>query len=61
MAGALGVQFGGRNVYGGVAELRARIGDPVTPCCLSNIPVALQLMGLACGFVVMMLLGWVMW
>lgn len=61
MAGALGVQFGGRNVYGGEAELRARLGDPITPCCVSHIPVALHLMGLACGILVMVLLGGVMW
>jgi adenosylcobinamide-phosphate synthase len=61
MAGALGVQFGGRNVYGGEAELRARLGDSITPFCVSHIPVALHLMGLACGILVMVLLGGVMW
>jgi adenosylcobinamide-phosphate synthase len=61
MAGALGVQLGGRNVYGGVAEMRPILGDPVTSCCVSHIPVALEIMGLACGMLVLILLGWMLW
>jgi len=61
MAGALGVQLGGCNVYDGVVEERARLGDPVTPFCASHIPVARQLMGLTCGILVILLLGWVLW
>lgn len=61
MAGALGVQFGGCNVYEGVAEMRPILGDPVTYCCVSHIPVALEIMGLACGMLVLILLGWMLW
>jgi adenosylcobinamide-phosphate synthase len=61
MAGALGVQLGGRNVYGGVAEIRPVLGDPVTSCRVSHIPVALEIMGLAYGMLVLMLLGWMLW
>lgn len=61
MAGALGVQLGGDNVYGGVREVRVRIGDPITSCSIGHIPVALQVMGLAYGIVVMGIMGWVMW
>ncbi|MCA9422880.1 MAG: cobalamin biosynthesis protein, partial [Nitrospira sp.] len=61
MAGALGVQLGGNNMYGGVPEARARLGDPMSPCSLSLIPVALQVMGLAYGILLVGLMGWVMW
>lgn len=61
MAGALGVQLGGCNVYDGVVEGRARLGDPVTLFCASHIPVALQLMRLTCGILIIVLLGWVLW
>ena len=61
MAGALGIQLGGRNMYGGVVEQGAVLGDPVTPLCVSHIPVALQLMGLSCGILVMVLLVWILW
>jgi adenosylcobinamide-phosphate synthase len=61
MAGALGVQLGGRNQYDGVAEQRPTLGDPVTPLSVSHIPVALHLMVMACGFLVIILLGWMMW
>jgi adenosylcobinamide-phosphate synthase len=61
MAGALGVQLGGGNVYGGVREVRARLGDPITTCSMALIPVALQVMGIACGILFMGIMGWVMW
>lgn len=61
MAGALGVQLGGCNWYDGVAEPRATLGDPITPLCHSHIPVALQVMVLACGILVILLLGCMMW
>ena len=61
MAGALGVQLGGGNVYGGVLELRARLGDPITPCSMALIPIALQVMGTAYGILVMGIMGWLMW
>lgn len=61
MAGALGVQLGGGNVYDGVLEVRARLGDPLLPCSMALIPVALQVMGIAYGIVFMGIMGWVMW
>jgi len=61
MAGALGVQLGGGNVYGGVLEVRARLGDPITPCSMALIPVALEVMGMAYGILFMGIMGWVMW
>ncbi len=61
MAGALGVQLGGGNVYGGVREARARLGDPITSCSMALIPVALQVMGIAYGLLFMGIMGWVMW
>ncbi|MEE9233316.1 MAG: adenosylcobinamide-phosphate synthase CbiB [Nitrospirales bacterium] len=60
MAGALGVQLGGVNVYEGVAEQRAPLGDQGNPFSISQILLALQLMGLASGFLVIILGGWVM-
>ncbi len=47
MAGALGIQLGGANEYGGLVEERATLGDPGGPLTFSLIPSALQLMGLA--------------
>jgi adenosylcobinamide-phosphate synthase len=47
MAGALGVQLGGRNVYGGVATERPRLGDVLTPLVLGHVTTALHLMGIA--------------
>lgn len=61
MAGALGVQLGGGNTYGGVLEARARLGDPITPCSMVLIPVALQVTGMAYGILVMGIMAWVMW
>ncbi|MCA9451689.1 MAG: hypothetical protein KC584_03525, partial [Nitrospira sp.] len=60
-AGALGVQLGGGNVYGGVLEVRASLGDPITPCSMVLIPVALQVMGMAYGILVMGIMAWVVW
>ncbi len=53
MAGALGVQLGGVNEYGGLVEARARLGDLDGPLLPSLIPTALQLTLLA--FIVLML------
>ncbi len=61
MAGALGVQLGGCNWYDGVAEPRATLGDPRTPLDPSHIPVALQVMVLACGILAIILFGCMMW
>lgn len=61
MAGALGVQLGGVNEYGGFVEERATLGNPSRPLTSSQIPVALQLMGLASFFLVGMFLMVVVW
>ena len=61
MAGALGIQLGGANEYGGLVEERATLGDPGGQLTSSLIPSALQLMGLAS---LLLLLGFwivVMW
>lgn len=44
MAGALGVQLGGTNFYGGVPEERALLGDPGPVLVASHIRSALRLM-----------------
>jgi adenosylcobinamide-phosphate synthase len=56
MAGALGVQLGGVNEYGGVVEERARLGDFDGPLLPSLIPLALQLIGLVSFLLVVMFL-----
>ena len=47
MAGALGVQLGGRNVYGGIVTERPRLGDALEPLVPGHVTTALQLMGIA--------------
>lgn len=47
MAGALGVQLGGTNVYGGIATERPRLGDALTPLVPGHVTAALYLMGIA--------------
>ena len=44
MAGALGVQFGGLNYYGGEALDKPTIGDPQVPLAARHIPAANALM-----------------
>jgi adenosylcobinamide-phosphate synthase len=44
MAGALGVQLGGRNTYDGVEEVRPYLGDPVRALEISCIPQAIRVM-----------------
>ena len=61
MAGALGVQLGGRNEYGGRSEERAKLGDPDKLLCPSLIPLALQLMGFASTFLLLGLFAVVVW
>jgi len=47
MAGALGVQLGGRNIYSGIVTERPRLGDALAPLVPRHVTTALQLMGLA--------------
>ena len=62
MAGALGVQVGGLNCYGGTPVERPKLGDPRHALTPSLIPIAVQLMGLASGVMLCILLvivwGW---
>jgi adenosylcobinamide-phosphate synthase len=44
VAGALGVQLGGLNYYGGIPSLRARMGDPVQPLAPSHIRQTVRIM-----------------
>ena len=61
MAGALGVQLGGVNAYGGLVEERGTLGDPGSILTSSLIPIALQLLGLASFFLVVIFLVGVVW
>ena len=44
VAGALGVQLGGLNYYGGIPSLRARMGDPVRPLVPGDIAATIKMM-----------------
>jgi len=62
MAGALGVQLGGVNQYGGLLEERATLGDLGAPLTPSLIPIVLQVMIFASFLLaVMFLLMVVLW
>jgi adenosylcobinamide-phosphate synthase len=52
MAGALRVQLGGTNVYGGVVSERPRLGDPGEPLAPDHIPMALDMVWTASGLAV---------
>jgi adenosylcobinamide-phosphate synthase len=49
MAGALGVQLGGCNFYGGVPVQQPAVGDPLSPLAPRHIPAANALMATAAG------------
>ena len=49
MAGALRVQLGGMNVYGGMVSERPRLGDPQYPLAPGHIAMALDLILTATG------------
>ena len=61
MAGALGVQLGGVNAYGGRVEERATLGDSGSLLTSSLILIALQVLGFASLFLVVIFLVGVMW
>ncbi|WP_442601612.1 adenosylcobinamide-phosphate synthase CbiB [Paenibacillus sp. KN14-4R] len=60
VAGALGIELGGLNIYGGIAQERARMGWPLRELNLTDIQLAVQMMygatfltigGLICAWV----------
>lgn len=57
MAGALGVRLGGVNCYGGRAEMRPTLGDPVTMLSNFHIKSALRIMWGAIGIAAILSLG----
>ena len=57
MAGALGVQLGGRNYYGGIAVDRPIIGEPHRPLDAERIGEAVRLMWMASGLAALLAIG----
>ena len=60
MAGALGVQLGGRNYYDGIPHERPFIGEASRELIVEDITVAMQMMVIACVLGVVMAAG-VLW
>ncbi len=60
MAGALQVQVGGLNVYAGTPVVRPKLGEPINALSPSHILLAIQLMALASGLMLLILL-FMMW
>ncbi len=60
VAGALGVQLGGMNSYGGVKRFRALMGDPRLPLVPEHISQATRIMLTTAllSVIVFTLLGW---
>lgn len=57
VAGALGIQLGGTNFYGGVPSHRAKMGDPMTKIAAIHIKQTIQLMAVTTFlFIVVILL-----
>ncbi|WP_447980204.1 adenosylcobinamide-phosphate synthase CbiB [Candidatus Nitrospira bockiana] len=52
MAGALGIQLGGRNTYGGMISERPTLGEPLAPLGRHHIKAAVALMSLTTGLAV---------
>jgi len=61
VAGALGVQLGGRNTYQGVPSMRARLGDPLRPLMDGDILQTVELMKLASILCLLSLMTIVWW
>ena len=61
MAGALQVQLGGTNMYDGIPVERPTLGDGIQKLHSALIPLAVQLMALASGLMLVLLLGIVGW
>ena len=59
MAGVLGVQLGGTNVYHGTSETRATLGDNVKPLRPHTIGQARSILSLTFLFTMALALGWV--
>ena len=57
MAGALQIQLGGMNMYDGMPVERPKLGDAIAALNPSLIPLAVQLMILASGLVMIILLA----
>ena len=49
MAGALGIQLGGVNFYGGLPHERPRMGDETRPLTLNDIDLAVRITVITCG------------
>ncbi|MEE8061351.1 MAG: adenosylcobinamide-phosphate synthase CbiB [Gemmatimonadales bacterium] len=58
MAGALGIQLGGTNLYQGRAEARPQLGDSTMPLEPSTITEALTLMWITAALAVILATGW---
>lgn len=62
VAGALGVQLGGRNVYGGVPSFRAYMGKPTRAIAPKDILQTIRLMDVTCIFFMCLTgIGGVLW
>jgi adenosylcobinamide-phosphate synthase len=61
VAGALGVQLGGLNYYGGVPSLRALMGDPKEILAPRHIEAAIRMLyGTVALFLVITIIGWLL-
>lgn len=61
MAGAMGIQLGGMNVYFGRPSFRATMGDPLKPIDKKDIPVVNRLMYVTVGLFLLLGLAITSW